>query len=760
MPELSTLLIKVDATGAIKSVENLTAGLDKNVKAAKQSEAAALALGKSWREQSAALGGFNAAQEKAGGLMMRFAVAEREAHREAERMTAAIRAASREMSQQQASVIQSELGLRRFAAAEREAYAVQAQMEAASKRTAASVLALGTASGISGRQMAVAAARSTALASAMSAGAMSAGGLASKATAAGIALGSAFGPAGIAAVAVIGFAGMIRNIGNAAKEAAEETRKSLDEIAKAIDTAPAMAKLRELWHGTRGLDGSLSGGIVQTRARLKALGPLENIPVMGASNVARRQEIGRLTTELALLESQFASLKSLVDNWTAMPNTGPLSAVTINASREAVVNLTGAILDARMAWEGNILNRNRGVAKSVPGQPSTGDPLATINLGGISPHPFWRGIGKGDGPQADEFTEAFAENFSRAMGDAIGRAFTGNLRSGADFSDAISGALGQAISGRVSKGIAGRLGNVSTGDLLGVGAVLSVLNLFAGSVKEHTQATRALQEATANLRSSVSQSRDNVAQWVAGATASPEQQAMMGSQATAAGFVNDIFSQFGARSAPGSNNRYRYDTLRSTFGTIDFDEIESFLTSFKTFASAEDLQRINEVLDAYRSVIAAQVQSARLAAADTIGDYRKSLTLSQFSPLSPTAQLAEARAEFSRLQKLAMGGDATAAGQLVGASQTLLGLSRQVNASGGRYVADFNNQRDVLRIVEDSLRAQAEQAAQIQVTIVNNTARANEIAGTAALDNNARLDAIAEQVAELVRLTKELAVLT
>ncbi len=691
--ELATLKLVVDANGAVQSVERLNTSLDKNVKVAKMSEAAALANGRSW-------------------------------------------------------------------------VTIARGTEQATRATTA----LNSTIGVTTRQMSGAAQKSLLLADALSRGSVSGATLSARLLGLGQTAGLVFGPAGIAFAAVAGFTSMFVSRMEAAKMATDEAKKSLLELARAMDTAPAMARMAELHLGQRGLNGRLQGGIPALEADIARL-QRENASHTGTSMgggtvITNSREYHRTLAELRATEAALASakdemkqLQELVMNWQAMPKLGPLDAVTINASRDAVVNLTGAILAARSAWEHDPRNRNSGLARSVPGQPSTGDPLAPIGIGGgISPHPFWRGIGKGDGPQADAFTEAFAENFSRAMGDAIGSAFSGGLRSGRAFADTISNAIGQAISGRVSKGIAGKLGDVSTGDLLGVGSVLTVLNMFAGSVREHSLATRALQEATANLRSSVSQSRDNVQQWVASATASPDQQAMMGNQATAAGFVNDIFSQFGARSAAGSNNRYRYDTVRSSFGTIDFDEIESFLHTFRSFASAEDLQRIQEVLDAYQSVIAAQQRSAQLSAANALGEYRNSLSLSQFSPLSPTAQLKEARAEFERLRGLAMGGDTTAANQLAGASNTLLGLSRSVNASGGRYVADFNSTRDALRIVEEAMRARAtreEESVIISGRIANATERANEIAADGYLRLEAAILTMTAEIEELKRITKE-----
>jgi hypothetical protein len=629
------------------------------------------------------------------------------------------------------------------------------------------------ATGGASRQMGTAAQKSLLLADALARGSVSGATLSARLLGLSQTMGLVFGPTGIAVAAVAGFVSMYTSKMEAVRKASDETRKKLLEdftsIANAADPSSALAKMAVLDRGTRA--GNWQDGIQGMQAKLESLGGLvaatqklneaEALAKSGVAGAAadaeawkqRVADIKATQRAIAPLVAEFEQLEHLVLNWTRSPATGPLSAVTINASREAVVNLTGAILDARAAWEGNILNRNRGVAKSVPGQPSTGDPLAPIGIGGgISPHPFWRGIGKGDGAQADAFTEAFAENFSRAMGDAIGRAFTGQLSSGREFAGAISNVIGQAIAGRVSKGIADQLSGVGT---LGLGVIGGGIGILASAIDGLFGASQQLREAAKELKASVAQSKQDVARWGARAGASPEQQALFGTQDTAAGFFRDLVDQLVQNPEFGTvfEAKQILSQAHGQFGEFDFDEIRDVWALFKDISSTEDQARLQEILNTYQSVIAAQERSAALSAANTLGDYRKSLTLSQFSPLSPTAQLKEARAEFERLRGLAMGGDTTAANQLVGASQTLLGLSRQVNASGGRYVADFNSQKDTFRIVEEAMRAKAnadEQVATLVPRIANSAAQTVE----KLTDSIVKLDAILTKTGDLIALTE------
>lgn len=93
--------------------------------------------------------------------------------------------------------------------------------------------------------------------------------------------------------------------------------------------------------------------------------------------------------------------------------------------------------------------------------------------------------------------------------------------------------------------------------------------------------------------------------------------------------------------------------------------------------------------EAIRKNIKAMSEQRNREQADSLSRFRDSLNLSSQSPLSPTAQLAEARRQYDVILALAKAGDQSAMSSLPETARTLLDASRAVNASGVRYAQDF-----------------------------------------------------------------------
>jgi hypothetical protein len=157
------------------------------------------------------------------------------------------------------------------------------------------------------------------------------------------------------------------------------------------------------------------------------------------------------------------------------------------------------------------------------------------------------------------------------------------------------------------------------------------------------------------------------------------------------------------------------------------------------------------------NIVALQKQAA-LRVADSLKTFGSSLTLSQFSPLSPTEQLREARSQYQALLQRALGGDQGAAEQFQSSAQQLLGLSRGVNASGGRFVADFNTVRSDTAALEALFRDRAslqQQQTDSARDTAENTATGNEIAGTGFTGTIDGLETINETLQEILRIQRE-----
>lgn len=111
----------------------------------------------------------------------------------------------------------------------------------------------------------------------------------------------------------------------------------------------------------------------------------------------------------------------------------------------------------------------------------------------------------------------------------------------------------------------------------------------------------------------------------------------------------------------------------------------------------EQLRLAEEQISVHRKALE---QAERVV--EAIRAFRDRLKLGPLSVLSPADRLTEARGQFETLRGKALKGDADAAGQLPAAAQALLEASREFNASGAGYVADYE------RVVEVMEKVQAE----------------------------------------------------
>lgn len=115
-----------------------------------------------------------------------------------------------------------------------------------------------------------------------------------------------------------------------------------------------------------------------------------------------------------------------------------------------------------------------------------------------------------------------------------------------------------------------------------------------------------------------------------------------------------------------------------------------------TLAALAEVQRYEKIGRAMQ-LIQARIDSFT-ATITGLQDFQSALKLGDAS-LSPTARLAEANRQYQEVLDLAMGGDQAAAGRLPASAQALLDASRAVNASGPAFQEDF------LRVIADTQAA-------------------------------------------------------
>ena len=94
---------------------------------------------------------------------------------------------------------------------------------------------------------------------------------------------------------------------------------------------------------------------------------------------------------------------------------------------------------------------------------------------------------------------------------------------------------------------------------------------------------------------------------------------------------------------------------------------------------------------------------------EALDEFSNAVVLSDYSPLSPIQQLAEAKRQFQAMAAAAMGGDAGAAAGLPEAARALLDKSRGVNASNVGYATDFAGVQATIAAVRERFAGQLSQ---------------------------------------------------
>ena len=120
------------------------------------------------------------------------------------------------------------------------------------------------------------------------------------------------------------------------------------------------------------------------------------------------------------------------------------------------------------------------------------------------------------------------------------------------------------------------------------------------------------------------------------------------------------------------------------------------------------LQTQQDALATARDQLRTQEQTVAITSrvVDSLDNFSSGLLLSNLSPLSPSARLQEARAQFGSLSALALGGDVSAAESLPGAARALLDASEAFNASGTGFVKDFDLVQEMVNRVREQFAGQ------------------------------------------------------
>lgn len=288
----------------------------------------------------------------------------------------------------------------------------------------------------------------------------------------------------------------------------------------------------------------------------------------------------------------------------------------------------------------------------------------------------------------------FWEDFKQLGRDAIGNIFAKNVM------DRLASGLGDTIKSALDRAGLGGAG--------GVGVAAFGLGIVSSMQAAAAQAN-AIKEAMADSARSIAQ----FARLATDGALTPEQRSLkdlldqrdaLARAAVKASGINGFTGGFDeAVETARTFSRYGIDRARYAELLRQLEELGK--------AHLANVDAIKKNMVALENQRKAEEYAARQRQAAALEAFRDGLNLSTQSPLSPTAQLAEARRQYEVILALAKAGDASAISSLPETARTLLDASRAVNASGVRYAQDFAKvQADTATIIE-SLRAQTQDDA-------------------------------------------------
>ncbi len=217
-------------------------------------------------------------------------------------------------------------------------------------------------------------------------------------------------------------------------------------------------------------------------------------------------------------------------------------------------------------------------------------------------------------------------------------------------------------------------------------------------------------EATANARQMLQQ----IAVETDGTPLSQYQQRLVQITTTTATAINAADQLARSRGEEGASaqdlaliHRWTANQVRAAIA-----ELKSQTNSLMQQLGYDRLSEINSRIEALGGNVQGTIEDAAGAAGDFfeqmqdglkgLQDYLDSMLLGDLSALSPEAQIAEARRQLTETAAAANRGDVTAIQQLPQLADAFLRLSREFNASGADYGADFDWVRNLLRGVSPS----------------------------------------------------------
>ncbi len=252
--------------------------------------------------------------------------------------------------------------------------------------------------------------------------------------------------------------------------------------------------------------------------------------------------------------------------------------------------------------------------------------------------------------------------------------------------DAISQVFAREFMDRIGNALATRLSDAFKGTGVGGGIFAGLATGFLGAIANLGKAAEAIREtnraiAAFGRRPEDAQLTDEQRQLRA---AEDERDALarraLGDRGFSGAWEGDI---------AGTRARLlnQIDILNGPLNNLNGPIVQRYRDAIAQLdAIGEAFAANTEAIRANIEALEAQRRAEQRAALQRFSD---SMSLGSQSPLSPVAQLAEARRQYDAIVGLARGGDASAIASLPETARTLLDASRAVFASGTRYAEEF-----------------------------------------------------------------------
>lgn len=290
--------------------------------------------------------------------------------------------------------------------------------------------------------------------------------------------------------------------------------------------------------------------------------------------------------------------------------------------------------------------------------------------------------------------------------------------------------LGRAVGGGAGGFLTGAAGGALAGSAFGapgavIGGIIGGIGSLLGASKDAKEAARLAREAAQEEARALAIRRRNI-----------DDEIRIRGLALGGDSTGLQLAQLDARQRQELESRDLTPTQRETLEVLHELEraaLERNLDAERQIRIAEEqlavlddqLVEQQRTVDTLRNVVS------------NLDQFGGSLSLGQFSPLSPAAQLEEARRQFGGLRSLALGGDVSAAESLPEAARRLLDASRAFNASGVGFVSDFNSVQQTIDLVRDRFADQLTVEEQMLAEL------------------EAQREALAAQIEEIRRQTEE-----